>query len=146
MYQIFLHPKILVVFKTNINCGKNSFLICSIVPTTMIVKSSMMFSCLLLCVVMFCSDIDLKHGSSYVWHCFVVFAIQYNTIIQIALFFTQVITWHMRKYTKNIQGGSQLRDKARSMRFAQSKRQSIVYNCPPHVKVMSSISGWYTSA
>ena len=29
--------------------------------------------------------------------------LQYNTI-QIALFFTQVIPWHMKKYTKNIQG------------------------------------------
>ena len=32
----------------------------------------------------------------------------------------------MRKHTKNIQGGIQLRDKARSMKFAQSKRQCIV--------------------
>ena len=41
----------------------------------------------------------------------------------------------MRKYTKNIQGGSQLRDKARSMRFAQSKRQCIVFNCSPMLRL-----------
>ena len=41
----------------------------------------------------------------------------------------------MRKYTKNIQGGSQLRVKARSKRFVQSKRQCIVYNCSPMLRL-----------
>ena len=41
----------------------------------------------------------------------------------------------MRKYTKHIQGGSQLRDKARSKRFAQSKRKCIVYNCSPMLRL-----------
>ena len=37
----------------------------------------------------------------------------------------------MRKYAKNIQGGCQSRNIAKSKRFAQSKRQCSVYNCSP---------------
>ena len=36
---------------------------------------------------------------------------------------------------KEYQGGSQLRDKARSMRLHKSKRQSIVYNCSPMLRL-----------
>ena len=36
---------------------------------------------------------------------------------------------------KEYSGRSQLRDKARSRRFAQSKRQSIVYNCSPMLRL-----------
>ena len=46
------------------------FWICSIVPTAMIVKSSMMFSCLLLCVVVFCSEIGFK---TWIFLCMALF-------------------------------------------------------------------------
>ena len=47
---------------------------------------------------------------------------------------------HMRRYTKNIQGGSQLRDISKSKRFAQV-RGNVLYINVPNVKVMSSLSG-----